>query len=165
MIDNGWLTINGIQVRRLSEFNPVQSNLSDAERLSDSNNVFQMEPGRTLFIMMRVCNDAVLCTNKTLGSVIIMDNSTKLETSLNGEAIRIRYTPGGGAGRKKRAVGDNLVIETPSSKCKLLCLIMIYKDNYPNDVFLYVVRELIFLSGRWNFAQVVMPPSLGLRRD
>jgi hypothetical protein len=24
MIDTGWLTINGIQVRRVSEFNPVQ---------------------------------------------------------------------------------------------------------------------------------------------
>lgn len=136
MIDTGWLTINGIQVRRVSEFNPVQPNISDAERLADNNNVFQMEPGRTLFMTMRVCNDAVLCTNKTLGSVIIMDNSTKLETSINAEAIRMIYTPGGGSGRKKRAVGDNLVIETPSSKCKLLCLIMIYKDNYAIDVFL-----------------------------
>ena len=131
MIDNGWLTINGMKVRRLSEFNPVQPNISNAERLADSNNVFQMEPGRTLFIMIRICNDAVLCTNKTLGSVIIMDNTTKLETSLNGEALTIRYTPRGGSGRKKRAVGDNLVIETPSSKCEFFCLTMKYKDNYP----------------------------------
>ena len=115
MIDDGWLTINGMQVRRLSEFNPIQPNVSEAERLSDSNNVFRMEPGRTLFMMTRICNDAMLCTNKTLGSIIILDNNSELKTSLDGSAITISVA-GGSSGRKKRAVGDDLVIETPSSK-------------------------------------------------
>ncbi|CAG2210833.1 unnamed protein product [Mytilus edulis] len=115
MIEDGYVRINGVNIRRLSELNPVQNtSLSEADRLSSANNVFNMEPGRTVFMMMRLCNAAMRCVNKTMGSVIITNANTDLETSLNGLAITISVTPGSGR-RKKRAVGDDLVIVTPSN--------------------------------------------------
>lgn len=117
MIENGWITLDGIQIRRLSEFNPSNAGMSMEYRNNNSNNVFSMEPGRTLFMSMRLCNEAELCTNKSMGSVIITSSNTDLETSLDGQAITISVT-GAGNGRKKRAVGtcSGLNILTPNSK-------------------------------------------------
>ncbi|XP_052081925.1 uncharacterized protein LOC127719726 isoform X2 [Mytilus californianus] len=115
MVEDGWVKINGMNIRRLSELNPVQNtSLSESDRLSSANNAFNMEPGRTVFMMMRLCNAAMRCTNKTMGSVIITNANTDLETSLNGLAITITVTPGSGR-RRKRAVGDDLIIVTPSN--------------------------------------------------
>ena len=116
MVEDGWIKINGMNIRRLSELNPVQDpDMSESDRLSSANNAFNMEPGRTVFMMMRLCNAAMRCLNKTMGSVIITNANTDLETSLNGLAITISVTPSSSR-RKKRAVGDDLVIVTPSSK-------------------------------------------------
>ncbi|VDI51286.1 Hypothetical predicted protein [Mytilus galloprovincialis] len=115
MIEDGWVKVNGENMRRLSELNPVQDpDMSDADRLSSDNNAFNMEPGRTIFMMMRLCNEAMKCVNKTMGSVIITNANTDLETSLNGMAITISVNSGSRR-RKKRAVGDDLVIVTPSN--------------------------------------------------
>jgi hypothetical protein len=54
----------------------------DNNNVTDSN-VFHMEPGRTLFMTMRVCNDAMLCTNKSLGSITMTDKKAVLETIFN----------------------------------------------------------------------------------
>ncbi|XP_076085326.1 uncharacterized protein LOC143056125 [Mytilus galloprovincialis] len=115
MIDDGYVKINGVNIRPLSELNRVQNtSLSGADRLSSANNVFKMEPGRTVFLMMRLCNAAMRCFNKTMGSVIITNANTDLETSLNGLAITISVSSSSGR-RKKRAVRDDLVIVTPSN--------------------------------------------------
>lgn len=108
MINNGWLYINGIKIRPLSEYRPQNGNASD-----NSSNVFHMEPGRTLFLTMRVCNDAMLCANKSLGTVTITDNKALLQSSTNGESIEIVHSFTTKSTRKKRGA-DVLAITTPN---------------------------------------------------
>jgi hypothetical protein len=61
-----------------------------------------MEPGRTLFMTLRACNNAFLCTNKSLGSVTMMDSKAVLETSVSGEAIHMEYDIK--SGRKRKSI-------------------------------------------------------------
>lgn len=75
------LTLNTDTVRPLSEFNLNQNtSLSEAERLSDENNIFRLEPGRTVFMMLQVCNKAELCSRKQLGTVLIINDQSVLYT-------------------------------------------------------------------------------------
>ncbi|CAG2215374.1 unnamed protein product [Mytilus edulis] len=73
-----------------------------------------MEPGRTLFMTMRVCNEAMLCSNKSLGSVTITNNKTKLQMSEHGESIRVDYD-GFSSRRKKRDI-SKLSVTTPDAE-------------------------------------------------
>ncbi|XP_076116641.1 uncharacterized protein LOC143084119 [Mytilus galloprovincialis] len=107
IIKHGWLYINDHKIRQLSELRPNDNNATDT-----STNVFHMEPGRTLFMTMRVCNDAMLCTNKSLGSITITDKKAVLQTSVNGEAIKLVHSFSSNSTRRKRSV-DVLTITTP----------------------------------------------------
>ena len=104
MIKEGAIYMNEYKVYELHELRRDQS-----ESTSD---IFHMEPGRTLFITMRACNEAKLCSNKSLGSVTMMDGKAVMETSVGGEAIEMEYDMSGR--RKKRSTGDSLVIITPN---------------------------------------------------
>jgi hypothetical protein len=104
MIKEGAIYMNEYKVYELHELRRDQS-----ESTSDT---FHMEPGRTLFITMRACNEAKLCSNKSLGSVTMMDGKAVMETSVGGEAIEMEYDMSGR--RKKRSTGDSLVIITPN---------------------------------------------------
>ncbi|CAG2187681.1 unnamed protein product [Mytilus edulis] len=88
MIKDGYLYINGYKTRPLSVMQ-IQNNSSNSS--VDMSETFHMEPGRTLFMTMRVCNEAMLCSNKSIGSVSITNNKTKLKTSVHGESVRIDY--------------------------------------------------------------------------
>ena len=92
---------------KLYELHELRKDQSDS-----TSDTFHMEPGRTLFITMRACNDAELCNNKSLGSVTMMDGKAVMETSVGGEAIEMEYDMSGR--RKKRSTGDSLVIITPN---------------------------------------------------
>jgi len=104
MIKDGAIYMNEYKIYELHELRKDQSD--------STSDTFHMEPGRTLFITMRACNDAELCSNKPLGSVTMMDGKAVMETSVGGEAIEMVYDMSGR--RKKRSTGDSLVIITPN---------------------------------------------------
>ncbi|KAK3612515.1 hypothetical protein CHS0354_024486 [Potamilus streckersoni] len=111
-IKGGNLTIGGISVRRLSELKPLGNDFNDTKYKTDAENVFCMEPGRTMFITMRLCNEAMLCTNKFLGSVVVQIPTMKVSTSTDGSPIDVKLDVNG-ARKYKRSV-DVIDIQTPS---------------------------------------------------
>jgi len=107
LIKDGALYLNHYKLNDLSKLRRDQSNTSS--------NTFHMEPGRTLFITLRACNNAFLCTNKSLGSVTMMDSKAVLETSVSGEAIQMDYDI---KSRRRRSIdiAATLNVITPDSK-------------------------------------------------
>lgn len=80
-VKNGALWINGKEVRKLSELNPMYDN-------SSVDIGFRMPVGKQMFITMRLCNEAMLCSNKSLGVVVITNSQSLVATSPNGTSIR-----------------------------------------------------------------------------
>lgn len=80
-IKDGALWINGKEVRKLSELNPMYDN-------SSVDIGFRMPVGKQMFITMRLCNEAMLCSNKSLGVVVITNSQSLVATSPNGTSIR-----------------------------------------------------------------------------
>ena len=107
LIRNGSLYMNQYKLYNLHELRHDQS--------VSTSDTFHMEPGRTLFITLRACNDAELCSNKSLGSVTVMDDKAVLKSSVNGEPIEMEYDMSTSR-RKKRSISDSLIISTPSGK-------------------------------------------------
>lgn len=105
-IKNGALWINGKEVRKLSELNPMHDNSSKAEG-------FKMPVGKQMFVTMRLCNEAMLCTNKSLGVVVITNSQSVVATSTNGTAIKEKLA----LSARKRSAAE-LDITTPSGKEK-----------------------------------------------
>ncbi|VDI50948.1 Hypothetical predicted protein, partial [Mytilus galloprovincialis] len=103
LIKNGSIYMNEYKLYDLHELRKDQS--------SSSSNTFHMEPGRTLFITLRACNDAYLCSNKSLGTVTMMDDKAVMKTSVGGEPLEVEYDMSSNK-RKRRSVGDTLVINT-----------------------------------------------------
>jgi hypothetical protein len=108
LIKDGTLYLNHYKLYDLSKLSRDQSNTSS--------NTFHMEPGRTLFITLRACNNAFMCTNKSLGSVTMMDSKAVLETSVSGEAIQMEYDIKSGRRRRSIDIADTLNVITPDSK-------------------------------------------------
>ncbi|ESO82597.1 hypothetical protein LOTGIDRAFT_236952 [Lottia gigantea] len=106
-IKDGWLQINGEKVEPIGAYNPNQTDTNDT---STATTGYKMEPGRTLFLCMRMCNEARRCTVRNVGTSIIVDANSKMATSTNGESVEVSL--GSSTGRKKRAVTD-VVIKTP----------------------------------------------------
>ncbi|XP_076076023.1 uncharacterized protein LOC143046845 [Mytilus galloprovincialis] len=104
LIKNGSLYLNQYKLYDLHELRRDQS--------SSSSNTFHMEPGRTLFITLRACNDAYLCSNKSLGTVTMMDDKAVMKTSLGGEPLEVEYDMSSSR-RKRRSIENILVITTP----------------------------------------------------
>lgn len=80
-IKDGALWINGKEVRKLSELNPMYDN-------SSVDIGFRMPVGKQMFITMRLCNEAMLCSNKSLGVVVITNSQSLVATSPNGTSVR-----------------------------------------------------------------------------
>ncbi|VDI67222.1 Hypothetical predicted protein [Mytilus galloprovincialis] len=106
-IKDGYLLLDGNKVTRLSELQTVSSQLAE-----NKTSIFHMEPGRTLFLTMRVCNEAVLCANKSLGSILITNDKTVLKTSEHGESIELVQSIETGSKRRKRDT-NMIVVKTP----------------------------------------------------
>lgn len=113
-IKDGYLYIDDIKLRPLSELKTRVWNIS-YESKENRTSAFHMEPGRALFMTMRVCNEAVLCTNKSIGSVLITNTETVLKTSEHGESIEIIQSVNTNTTRKKRDT-DVIVVTTPEGK-------------------------------------------------
>jgi hypothetical protein len=111
-IENGQLVLSGIAYRNLSDYkaqNQPSQNITNRESIGE----FRMEPGRTLFVNMRICNEAMRCTSKALGSVVITGHNSQMTTSTAGEAIEMEISTSGSRGRDKRAA-QRLHIRTPN---------------------------------------------------
>ncbi|KAK3104702.1 hypothetical protein FSP39_008103 [Pinctada imbricata] len=82
-VKNGFLYVNDVPVRNLSDLMPVQ----DFTSVTTRDNTFRMPVGQTLFVMIRLCNLAGQCTNKSAGSSFILANYTVVLNSHNGSVI------------------------------------------------------------------------------
>ncbi|KAL5006496.1 hypothetical protein ScPMuIL_015302 [Solemya velum] len=112
VIKNGDLMINNKTIWRLSQLKPQSTNVTDLNAEVDVNNVFKMEVGRTLYVKMRLCNEANLCVLRAVSQVVITDDKTQMVTSENGTKLEIHVTLPDSASRKKRAA-HGLSIQTP----------------------------------------------------
>ncbi|XP_076087285.1 uncharacterized protein LOC143057777 [Mytilus galloprovincialis] len=110
-IKDGYLLIDDVRLRPLSELQNRFWNESE-DQTQNTTSVFHMEPGRTLFLTMRVCNEAELCTNKSIGSVLITNTKSILKRSEHGESIEIVDNIATGSTRRKRSV-ETIVLTTP----------------------------------------------------
>ncbi|KAL5014713.1 hypothetical protein ScPMuIL_008983 [Solemya velum] len=111
-IKNGNLLINGTVIHRLSELKPPDFNNTANDTKLDENNGFLMEVGRTLFIKMKLCNEANLCLIREVADVVITGDQTAMATSKNGKKVDVTVNLPDGADRKKRAT-HSLTVETP----------------------------------------------------
>uniref|UniRef100_K1PPK2 Protocadherin Fat 4 n=1 Tax=Magallana gigas TaxID=29159 RepID=K1PPK2_MAGGI len=105
-IKDGALWINGVEVRKLSDLKPYQDYTNTN---SSASNGFTMPVGQQMFVTMRLCNKAMLCTNKSLGVVVITNSDSVVATSTNGSAIEEKLS----ITSRKRAAAE-LDIQTPS---------------------------------------------------
>eukprot|EP00105_Crassostrea_gigas_P044580 XP_019928728.1 PREDICTED: uncharacterized protein LOC109620535 [Crassostrea gigas] len=105
-IKDGALWINGVEIRKLSDLKPYQDYTNTN---SSASNGFTMPVGQQMFVTMRLCNEAMLCTNKSLGVVVITNSDSVVATSTNGSAIEEKLS----ITSRKRAAAE-LDIETPS---------------------------------------------------
>ncbi|XP_048250793.1 uncharacterized protein LOC124111176 [Haliotis rufescens] len=106
-VKDGFLKVDDIIVRKLSEYRP---DYNDTVNHTDST-AFTMPPGTEMFIFMKLCNEAELCTKKLLGSSVVETDKSTLATSTNGSSITASVG-GSGSTRKKRATGD-VTVQTP----------------------------------------------------
>lgn len=102
------LWINGQQVQQLSDLRIGESSGS-----SSSGNLFHMPVGKVMFIYLRLCSEAMLCSNLTAGCIVITNNKSRFGVSTAGEAIYWEITIT--TRRKKRAIVPGTIrIQTPS---------------------------------------------------
>ena len=117
-IFNGSFWCGDTRIARLSEARPYKINETDEERARVENNVFNMEPGRTLFISLRVCDKAFNCGWKKVGTIIIKSEGSTFARSQNGEAIDVVVVMSTeDSSRRKRSLSaPNVEITTPSGE-------------------------------------------------
>lgn len=141
-IKDGALWINGVEVRKLSDLKPYQDYTNTN---SSASNSFTMPVGQQMFVTMRLCNEAMLCTNKSHGVVVITNSDSVVATSTNGSAIEEKLS----ITSRKRAAAE-LDIQTPSGNCvKNISIIKYKKPKSLEDISLcmYMYRfKLIRLS-------------------
>ncbi|KAL3873866.1 hypothetical protein ACJMK2_036950, partial [Sinanodonta woodiana] len=111
-IKDGYLLIDNVKVRRISELRPLAIEPNDTRFQGDKYNVYNMEPGRTQFVSIRLCNEATLCTVKAVSSVVVTSPGSKMVVSHKGETVETEIT-GGSVGRRKRDL-TAMKIRTPA---------------------------------------------------
>ncbi|KAK3101942.1 hypothetical protein FSP39_007535 [Pinctada imbricata] len=113
-IMNGSLYLNGKIMSRLSEVKAFNQNQTDDERAAPTNNVFRMEPGRTVFVTCRVCSVAMLCTKKNLGSLTMASQTATFKRSQGGQAIDATVEMETRSSRRRRSSPPTIELVTPS---------------------------------------------------
>ncbi|XP_052806221.1 uncharacterized protein LOC128235438 [Mya arenaria] len=102
-IKDGHMYINGVQYFKLSELQAYsKAHYTVKKNSNNSENIFNMEPGRTVFLFMRICNKAQICSFKLTNSVIVKGKDSSLAISKNGTAMSVilGQSP---AGKQKRS--------------------------------------------------------------
>lgn len=111
-IKNGSLWIDGIAFHKISELRELSEGIYDFANEDKQDNTFRMETGRTIFLFMKLCNKAEICTVKFVNTLLITNDKAVLATSMNGEAI----TASVGSKQRKRRSAEDIIVETPYSK-------------------------------------------------
>ncbi|KAK6192291.1 hypothetical protein SNE40_003784 [Patella caerulea] len=107
-ISDGWLLINDEQFKPIGVYHP---NFNDTSP-DNASTAFKFEPGRTLFLYMRMCNEARRCTMRLVGSSVVINNNSKVVTSSKGGPLRVNLASNE-PGRQKREI-EVISIETPT---------------------------------------------------
>ncbi|XP_046574117.1 uncharacterized protein LOC124282192 [Haliotis rubra] len=105
-VEDGYLKLNGHNIYMLSQYK-AGSDASDNTTTDKS--AFTMAPGTEMFIFMKMCNEAQLCTPKLMGSIIVETDKSTMATSPDGSAVTVGV--GGGVRRKRDVSG--VTVSTP----------------------------------------------------
>ncbi|XP_064642002.1 uncharacterized protein LOC135496570 [Lineus longissimus] len=111
-IKSGALYLDGVAIANLSSYVVPNSDTNLTAVAASGESGFAMEPGRTLFTTMRICNEAEVCIYKFVSTVTVTDDGAQLETSTSGEAITASLSSS--KKRKKRSSSRSVSITTPS---------------------------------------------------
>ncbi|XP_060596420.1 uncharacterized protein LOC132750448 [Ruditapes philippinarum] len=111
-IKHGYIYIDNTPYHKLSELRALSEGNYNFDTANEDDNTFQMESGRTLFLFMRLCNKAELCTDKFVNSLLITNEKAVLFRSETGKRntfqLKDKQTD-----RRKRSV-TALSIEMPN---------------------------------------------------
>ncbi|XP_048258717.1 uncharacterized protein LOC124137708 isoform X1 [Haliotis rufescens] len=105
-VADGYLKLNGRNIYMLSQYKPGYN--ASIPGTTDKS-AFTMAPGTEMFIFMKMCNEAQLCTTKLLGSTLVETDKSTIATSSDGSAVNVDV--GGGARRKRDVSG--VTVSTP----------------------------------------------------
>ena len=111
-IKRGFLLIDNIEYRKISELRALSEGVYDYSTQSSDDNTFRMESGRTLFLFLRLCNKAEICTNKFVNSLLITNEKSELFSSESGKSEQFQLKTSQDS-RIKRDASSGLSIETP----------------------------------------------------
>lgn len=107
-IKDGHLYVDNIKYYKLSELRALSEGIY-TDSNETSNNIFMMEPGRTLYLFLKICNKAEICTVKLTNSIIMEGNSSKLITaSPDKETVYALGSPV--TSKRKRSTADVQVV-------------------------------------------------------
>ena len=111
-IEDGYFKIDDIQIYKVSEIKALSTDGSyNPDNDTDSSDAFVMEPGRTMFVNMKLCNKAKICNTKFVNSVVVTNENSKLVTSTDGEKLELAVGPP--VKRRKREL-PAITVQTPS---------------------------------------------------
>ncbi|XP_033763071.1 uncharacterized protein LOC117344449 isoform X3 [Pecten maximus] len=110
-IKNGNFYINGMEIRALAQLRAPKIGESAADQSNSANSKFELEPMRQAVMYLRICNKAVLCTNKTVATTVISSSGMMSSTSSNGSSVTILFTLG--SSRRRKRATNNINIQTP----------------------------------------------------
>lgn len=110
-IKHGRLYIDNIPYLNISKLRALSEGMYDTSMEDETDNTFNMESGRTLFLFMRLCNKAEICIDKFVNSLLITNEKSILMSNENGEGKSFQLS-NTNTNRKKRS-SSQLVIEMP----------------------------------------------------
>ena len=111
-VKNGFLEIDNTPAYKLSEIKSLSK--KGTYRPDDNTTTsedFVMEPGRTMFSNVKVCNKVEVCSLKFVNSVVVTNQNSVLKTSENGKPLKALI--GQSTKRRKRDL-TTVSVETPS---------------------------------------------------
>ncbi|XP_052806219.1 uncharacterized protein LOC128235437 [Mya arenaria] len=104
-IKEGHIYIDIVQYFNLSALQAYsEAHYTVNENNNTSEDIFRMEPGRTVFIFMRICNKAQICSFKLTNSVIVKGNDSSLAISKNGTAMSVILGQSSAKNQKRSSV-------------------------------------------------------------
>ena len=105
-IKNGHLYVDNIAYYKLSELRALSSGMYT--NTNETSGDFMMEPGRTLFLFLKICNKAEICSVKLTNTVVVEGNSSELITATPGsESSHVIGSKSGS--RRKRSAADTIL--------------------------------------------------------
>lgn len=112
-IKQGKFWLDGVAYYNISDLRALSEGVYTFDDSAPQDNNFRMEPGRTVFLFMKICNKAKVCGVKLANTLLIAGDNTKTLTTADGQAVSYTFS----STRKKRSVSNSiLAINTPAGK-------------------------------------------------